>query len=82
GDIDNRDVLRVYRSHVEDVNMGLSGQLDWQLVDYNLTSITSWRGCDNTQYHDGDRLGTVTAAFPVTEDNGDLEFNHYSQELR
>ncbi|WP_164650897.1 TonB-dependent receptor domain-containing protein, partial [Pseudomonas viridiflava] len=33
-------------------------------------------------YQDGDRLGTVTAAFPGTEDKGDLEFNQYSQELR
>ncbi|MFH7365650.1 TonB-dependent receptor, partial [Pseudomonas syringae pv. tagetis] len=64
GYIDNRDVLSDYRSHFEDFNKGLSGQIDWQLGDYTLTSITAWRGLDNTQYHDGDRLGTVSAAFP------------------
>ncbi|MDU8573089.1 TonB-dependent receptor [Pseudomonas syringae] len=81
-DSDNRNVVSDYRSHVEDVNKGLSGQLDWQLGDYTVTSITAWRGWDNTQYQDGDRLGTITAAFPGTEDKGDLEFNQYSQELR
>jgi iron complex outermembrane receptor protein len=81
-DGDNRDVTSDYRSHVDDINKGLSGQLDWQLGDYTLTSITAWRGWDNAQYQDGDRLGTITAAFPGTEDKGELEYNQYSQELR
>lgn len=79
---DNRKINTNTRTHVEDVNKGLSGQLDWQLGDYTLTSITAWRGWDNTQYQDGDRLGTITAAFPGTADKGDLAFDQYSQELR
>ncbi|WP_109513762.1 TonB-dependent receptor [Pseudomonas ovata] len=79
---DNRDVVSDYRSHVEDVNKGLSGQLDWQLGDHTLTSITAWRGWDNTQYQDGDRLAAITTAFPGTEDKGKLDYNQYSQELR
>ncbi|USV99321.1 TonB-dependent receptor [Pseudomonas pergaminensis] len=79
---DNRDINTDTRSHVEDTNKGLSAQLDWHLGDYTLTSITAWRGWDNTQYQDGDRLGTVTAAFPGTADKGELDFNQYSQELR
>ena len=79
---DNRDINTDTRSHVEDTNKGLSAQLDWNLGDYTLTSITAWRGWDNTQYQDGDRLGTVTAAFPGTADKGDLAFDQYSQELR
>jgi len=78
----NRDINTETRSHVDDINKGLSGQLDWQLGDYTLTSITAWRGWDNTQYQDGDRLSTVTAAFPGTADKGDLAFDQYSQELR
>lgn len=78
----NRDINTDTRSHVEDTNKGLSGQLDWQLGDYTLTSITAWRGWDNTQYQDGDRLSTITAAFPGTADKGDLAFDQYSQELR
>ncbi|MBD8495951.1 TonB-dependent receptor [Pseudomonas syringae] len=79
---DNRDVVSDYRSHVKDVNKGLSGQLDWQLGDHTLTSITAWRGWDNTQYQDGDRLAAITTAFPGTEDKGQLDYNQYSQELR
>ncbi len=79
---DNRDINTDTRTHVDDINKGLSGQLDWSLGDYTLTSITAWRGWNNTQYQDGDRLGTVTAAFPGTADKGDLDYNQYSQELR
>jgi iron complex outermembrane receptor protein len=82
GTSDNRDINTDTRSHVEDTNKGLSAQLDWNLGDYTLTSITAWRGWDNTQYQDGDRLGTVTAAFPGTADKGQLAFDQYSQELR
>jgi len=81
-DSDNRDVVSDYRSHVDDTNKGLSAQLDWNLGDYTLTSITAWRGWDNTQWQDGDRLATISAAFPGIEDKGELEYNQYSQELR
>ncbi|MFW3898784.1 TonB-dependent receptor [Pseudomonas bharatica] len=81
-DSDNRDIVSDYRSHVDDTNKGLSAQLDWSLGDYTLTSITAWRGWDNTQWQDGDRLATISAAFPGIEDKGELEYNQYSQELR
>ncbi|WP_414058447.1 TonB-dependent receptor [Pseudomonas sp. HR96] len=79
---DNRDIESDYRTHVDDINKGLSAQLDWNLGDYTLTSITAWRGWDNTQWQDGDRLATVSAAFPGTADKGDLQYDQYSQELR
>ena len=81
-DSDNRDVVSDYRSHVDDTNKGLSATLDWSFGDYTLTSITAWRGWDNTQWQDGDRLATISAAFPGIEDKGELEYNQYSQELR
>lgn len=81
-DSDSRKLSSDFRSHVDDINKGLSGQLDWKLGDYTLTSITAWRGWNNAQYQDGDRLGTITAAFPGTEDKGRLDYNQYSQELR
>ncbi|WP_175652945.1 TonB-dependent receptor [Pseudomonas sp. Marseille-P9899] len=81
-DSDNRDIVSDYRSHVEDINKGLSAQLDWNLGDYTLTSITAWRGWDNTQWQDGDRLSTISAAFPGIEDKGELAYDQYSQELR
>ncbi|MDR0277550.1 MAG: TonB-dependent receptor [Paucimonas sp.] len=81
-DSDNRDVVSDYRSHVDDTNKGLSATLDWTFGDYTLTSITAWRGWDNTQWQDGDRLATISTAFPGIEDKGELEYNQYSQELR
>jgi iron complex outermembrane receptor protein len=78
----SRDIASDYRSHVEDINKGLSAQLDWNLGDYTLTSITAWRGWDNTQWQDGDRLATLSSAFPGTEDKGDLSYDQYSQEVR
>ena len=78
----SRDIASDYRSHVEDINKGLSAQLDWNLGDYTLTSITAWRGWNNTQWQDGDRLATITSAFPGTEDKGDLSYDQYSQEVR
>ena len=79
---DNRKINTDTRTHINDTNKGISGQLDWNLGDYTLTSITAWRGWDNTQYQDGDRLSSVTAAFPGTADKGDLSFDQYSQEIR
>ncbi|HSC82542.1 MAG TPA: TonB-dependent receptor [Pseudomonas sp.] len=76
----NRDINSDYKTHVEDQNSGLSGQADWQLGDYTLTSITAWRGWDNTQYQDGDR----SAQLPLTasHDKGEVDYDQYSQELR
>ncbi|WP_249679730.1 TonB-dependent receptor [Pseudomonas abieticivorans] len=78
----NRNIESDYRTHVDDTNKGLSAQMDWNLGDYTLTSITAWRGWDNTQWQDGDRLATISTAFPGTQDKGDLSYDQYSQELR
>ncbi|SDH85163.1 TonB-dependent receptor [Pseudomonas panipatensis] len=79
---DNRRINTDYRSHVEDINKGLSAQVDWSLGDYTLTSISAWRGWDNTQYQDGDRLSQVSSAFPSSDDKGDLSYDQYSEEIR
>lgn len=76
----NRDINSDFKTHVEDENQGLSAQLDWQLGDYTLTSISAWRGWDNTQYQDGDRR----ALLPLTasHDKGTVDYDQYSQEFR
>jgi len=76
----SRDINSDFKTHVEDENQGLSAQLDWQLGDYTLTSISAWRGWDNTQYQDGDRR----ALLPVTasHDKGTVDYDQYSQEFR
>lgn len=78
----NQNIVSDYRSHVEDTNKGLSAQVDYALGDFTLTSITAWRGWDNTQWQDGDRLASISAAYPGTEDKGELSYDQYSQELR
>ncbi|WP_271104288.1 TonB-dependent receptor [Pseudomonas tohonis] len=76
----NRDIRSDYKTYVEDTNSGLSGQVDWKLGDFTLTSITAWRGWDNTQYQDGDR----SAQLPLTasHDKGEVDYDQYSQEFR
>ncbi|MFS2126615.1 TonB-dependent receptor [Pseudomonas sp. Pseusp97] len=81
-DSDNRKINSDYRTHVDDTSKGLSAQLDWNLGDYTLTSISAWRGWDNTQWQDGDRLSRVTASIPSSHDKGELNYDQYSQELR
>ena len=77
---DNREINSDYKTHVEDTNSGLSGQADWKLGDFTLTSITAWRGWDNTQYQDGDRLATLPVS--ASHDKGDVDYDQYSEELR
>ncbi|MBJ9977650.1 TonB-dependent receptor [Pseudomonas sp. S75] len=76
----NRKIDSDYKTYVDDINTGLSGQVDWTLGDFTLTSITAWRGWRNTQYQDGDR----SAQLPLTasHDKGEVDYDQYSQELR
>ena len=78
----NRSINSDFNTRVYDRNQGLSGQVDWSLGDYTLTSITAWRGWNNTQYQDGDRLAQVAVGFPQSHDKGQLDYDQYSQELR
>lgn len=79
---DNRKINNDFKTYVEDVNRGVSAQVDWTVEGFTLTSITAYRTWDNLQFQDGDRLAAVSAAFPRSEDRGDLAFQQFSQELR
>ena len=76
----NRKINSDYKTYVDDINTGLSGQVDWKLGDFTLTSITAWRGWDNTQYQDGDRSAQLPLV--ASHDKGEVDYNQYSQELR
>jgi iron complex outermembrane receptor protein len=78
----NQKINSDYDTHVEDTNKGLSGQIDWKVGEFDLTSITAWRSWDNTQYQDGDRLADVYAQFARSHDKGEVDYNQYSQEFR
>jgi iron complex outermembrane receptor protein len=79
----NRQINSDLHTRVSDKNSGLSAQVDWDIGGgFQITSITAARTWKNTQYQDGDRLGTVFRQFPQSHDVGNLDFKQASQELR
>ncbi|MEH0196211.1 TonB-dependent receptor [Caulobacter sp. CCNWLY153] len=80
----NRDINNDVAPVTKDSTWGYSGQVDYRLGDYTLTSITAWRGWGNTEVRDGDytsiagrRVGTASS-----KDVGVLDFNQFTQEVR
>jgi iron complex outermembrane receptor protein len=76
-DIDSGLLGRTY-----DVNDGVSGQLDWTLGDYKLTSITAYQHWYNNQYEDTGFVPQPTVGDTLSWDKGYLWFDQYSEELR
>jgi iron complex outermembrane receptor protein len=79
---DNRNINANLETRVEDQNRGVSAQVDARVGSHTLTSITAWRGWDNTQYQDGDRLSKPASGLPQSHDKGTVAFKQISQELR
>ncbi|WP_309750505.1 TonB-dependent receptor [Novosphingobium sp.] len=61
---------------------GVSGQVDFSLGNHTLTSITAYRGWDNTEIRDGDWLPMAYVGFNQLHDNGPQTSTTFSQELR
>ena len=78
----NRQINSNYKTQATDDNYGLSAQIDIEVADHTLTSITAWRGWRNTQLQDQDRLPRAIIGFPQQHDVGNLKFDQVSQELR
>ena len=79
---ENRRINSDMKTRVNDVNQGVSAQVDWNLAGHQITSITAHRQWSNTQFQDQDRLGTLYRGFNRTADRGVLDFSQTSQELR
>ena len=79
---ENRQINSDMTTKVQDVNSGVSAQVDWDLGGLQLTSITAYRQWKNTQFQDQDRLGQITRQFARSHDRGELDFDQTSQELR
>ena len=92
----NRSVNNNFAPGTIDTNHGVSLTADWKLGDYTLTSVSAYRQWKNEQIRDGD-FGAVgnsyvaitghTAANAASQmidqrDDGFLNFNQYSEELR
>jgi iron complex outermembrane recepter protein len=65
---------------------GLSAQIDHEIGDYTLTSITSYRAWDNREIREGDWLDRPAAyvgnPFARLHDDGPQESGTFTQELR
>jgi len=59
-------------------NYGFSGQVDYQLGDFKLTSITAWRNTDSYSNYDAD----FTSANIVQLNDYDVGIETFTQELR
>jgi iron complex outermembrane receptor protein len=79
---DNRSVNINTPTHADDDNGGASLQLDWNVLDHTVTSITAYRFWNNYQYQDQDRTSVLTTATPQQSDVGKVNFDQFSQELR
>ena len=92
----NKSVNNNFTPGTIDTNQGVSLTADWKLGDFTLTSISAYRQWKNEQLRDGD-FGSVgnsyvaiaghTAASAASQmidqrDDGFLNFNQYSEELR
>ncbi|MEN9631180.1 MAG: hypothetical protein RJA10_4408, partial [Pseudomonadota bacterium] len=78
----NRQINSEMKTRVSDTNQGLSAQVDYSFGGHQLTSITALRQWENRQFQDQDRLGTLYRNFNRLADEGKLDFEQVSQELR
>ena len=80
---DNRRINTDLATTVNDRNRGASLTYERKLPGgHVLTAITGWRGWDNTQLQDGDRLAAPAVGLPQSHDRGVVDFSQLSQEVR
>lgn len=79
----NKRINANFDSEVRDRNYGGSITLDWRLGGgYTLTSITAYREWKNHQTPDWDARAILAAGFPQGRDDGRVDFDQFSQEIR
>lgn len=71
---------QIITQHVRD--MGLSGELDWNLGFGKLTSITAWRDNSVAGGNDVDYTGIDLLSFPDNGNANSTDFKQFSEELR
>ena len=79
---DTRAVAQNLVTATKEEGWGVSGQIDLGLGSHTLTSITAYRGWDNTEIRDGDWLDRAYVGFAQLHDDGPQTSNTFSQELR
>jgi iron complex outermembrane recepter protein len=82
----NADRTRSIRQNLvtatKEKSWGVSLQADVELGNHTLTSISSYRGWDNTEIRDGDWLDRPYVGLNQLHDNGPQTSKTFSQELR
>ncbi|WP_343614772.1 TonB-dependent receptor [Novosphingobium sp.] len=78
----NKTVNTNFDTYVKDDNYGGSLTAEWRPGDYTVTSITAYREWKNRQVPDWDQRSILASGFPQGADNGYVNFNQFSQELR
>jgi iron complex outermembrane receptor protein len=79
---DTRTVAQNLVTSTLEEGWGVSFQGDLALGDHTLTSITAYRGWDNTEIRDGDWLDRAYVGFAQLHDSGPQTSNTFTQELR
>ena len=79
---DTREVAQNLVTATKEEGWGVSGQVDFALGTHTVTSITAYRGWDNSEIRDGDWLPRAYVGFNQLHDNGPQTSNTFSQELR
>lgn len=77
-----RRVAQNLETATKEKGWGVSGQIDVAVGDNTLTSITAYRGWDNTEIRDGDWLDRAYVGFNQLHDNGPQTSTTFSQEIR
>ncbi|MCZ8171371.1 MAG: TonB-dependent receptor, partial [Brevundimonas sp.] len=79
----NRQVASEMDNQFKDEFYGVSAQIDYRFGEYELTSITGYRGWKGTQFVDGDGYSALTARTPTQlVDFGTVDSTQFTQELR
>ncbi len=79
---DSRNIRQNLVTATKEESWGISLQADIALGEHSLTSITSYRGWDNTEIRDGDWLDQPYVGLNQLHDNGPQTSNTFTQELR
>jgi iron complex outermembrane receptor protein len=79
---DTRAVAQNLVTATKEKGWGVSGQIDLGVGSHTLTSITAYRGWDNTEIRDGDWLPRAYVGFAQLHDNGPQASTTFSQEVR
>ncbi len=79
---ETRTIRQNLVTRTEEESWGVSAQLDAELGNQTVTSITAYRNYKNREIRDGDWIGAPIAGVPQLHDDGPQTGSTFSQELR